>query len=78
MITKKLRCVGEDGASVMQGQRNGLYVILQLFASPYMLSIHCMAHMMNLAFKIVSKFPSVSKVEDIVREAYAYFCRSPK
>jgi hypothetical protein len=78
MIAKKLVCVGADGASVMQGQRNGLCVRLQLSASPYMLSIHCMAHRMNLAFKIVSKFPSVSKVEDLVREAYAYFSRSPK
>jgi len=33
---------------------------------------------MNLAFKIVSKFPSVSKVEDLVRETHAYFSRSPK
>jgi hypothetical protein len=78
MIAKKLVCVGADGALVMQGQRNGLCVRLQLSASPYMLSIHCMAHRMNLAFKIVSKFPSVSKVEDLVREAYAYFSRSPK
>jgi hypothetical protein len=78
MIAKKLVCVGADGASVMQGQRNGLCVRLQLSASPYMLSIHCMAHRMNLAFKIVSKFPLVSKVEDLVREAYAYFSRIPK
>jgi hypothetical protein len=78
MIAKKLVCVGEDGASVMQGQRNGLCIKLQLSTSPYMLSIHCMGHRMNLAFKIVSKFPSVSKVEDLVREAYAYFSRSPK
>jgi hypothetical protein len=33
---------------------------------------------MNLAFKIVSKFPLVSKVEDLVQEAYAYFFHSPK
>ena len=33
---------------------------------------------MNLSFKIVSKFPSVSKVEDLVRETHAYFSRSPK
>jgi hypothetical protein len=43
-----------------------------------MLSIHCMAYRMNLAFKIVNKFPLVSKVEDLVHEAYAYFCHSPK
>lgn len=78
MIAKKLVCVGADGASVMRGQRNDLCVKLQLSASSYMLSIHCMAHMMNLAFKIVNKFPLVSKVEDIVHEVHAYFFRSPK
>ena len=78
MIAKKLVCVVADGASVMQGQRNGLCVRLQLSASPYMINIHCMAHRMNLAFKIVSKFPSVSKVEDLVRQTHAYFSRSPK
>jgi hypothetical protein len=66
MITKKLVCVVADGASVMQGQNNGLCVRLQLLTSPYMLNTHRMTHMMNLAFKIVSKFPSVSKVEDLV------------
>ena len=43
-----------------------------------MINIHCMSHMMNLAFKILSKFPLVSKVEELVCESYAYFCRSPK
>ena len=62
----------------MQGQRNGLCVRIQLSASLYMLSIHCMTHRMNPTFKIVSKFPSVSEVEDLVREAYAYFSHSPK
>jgi hypothetical protein len=61
----------------MQGKRNRLFVRLQLSASPYMLSIHCMAHRMNLSFKIVRKFSLVSKVEYLVRKAYAYFYRSP-
>lgn len=71
MITKKMICVKADGASVMQGHRNGLCVKLQLSTSPYMISIHCVSHTMNLAFKIISKFPSVSKVEDLVRETHA-------
>ena len=78
MIAKKLVCVGADGASVMQGQRNGLCAKMQLSASPYMLSIHCMAHRMNLAFKIMSNFSLVSKVEYLVRGVHAYFCRSTK
>ena len=78
MIEKKLECVGADGASIMQRQRNGLCARLQLPTSPYMLSIHCMAHRMNLSFEIVSKFSLVSKVEYLVREVHKYFCRSPK
>ena len=77
-IAKKLVCVGADGASVMQGQRNGLCARMQLSASSYMLSIHCMVHRTNLAFKIVSNFSLVSKVEYLVHEVHAYFCRSPK
>ena len=78
MISKKLVCVRADGALVMQEQRNGLCVKVQLLASPYMLSIHCMTHRMNLVFKLVSKFPPVSKVEYLVRETHAYFSHSPK
>ena len=71
MIAKKLVCVGADGASIMKGQRNGLCARLQLLASSYILSIHCMDHGMNLAFKIVNIFSLVSKVEYLVREVHA-------
>ena len=37
-----------------------------------------MSHKMNLGFKIASKFPLVSKVEELVHETHAYFCSSPK
>lgn len=77
MIAKKLVCVGAYGASMMQGQRNRVCVRLQLSISPYMLNIHCMAHRMNIAFKIVIKFLSISKVEYLVHETHAYFSRSP-
>ena len=43
MIAKKLVCVGEDGATVMQGKRSGLCVRLQLSTFPYMLDSHYMA-----------------------------------
>lgn len=77
-IAKKLVCLGADGASVMQGQRNGLCVRLQTSIAPYMLGIHCMAHRTNLAFKIVSDFEEVSKVETLVKDLYSYFSKSPK
>lgn len=78
MITKKTLWAREDGASVIKGQQNGLCVRLQVSTSLYMLSIHCMFHRMNITFKIVSKFPIVSKVKDLVRETHVYFSCSPK
>ena len=62
MIAKRLVCVGEDGASIMQGKMNCLCVKLKLLASLIMISIHCMAHGMNLTFIIVIKFPRGLKV----------------
>jgi hypothetical protein len=62
----------------MQRKRNGLCVKLHLLVSPFMINIHCMDHRMNLSFKQGSKFPLVSKVEDLVCETHAYFYRSPK
>jgi len=78
VIAKKLVCLGADGASIMQGQHNGLCVRLQTSIAPYMLGIHCMAHRTNLAFKIVSNFEEVSKVETLVKDLYSYFSKSPK
>jgi len=78
MITKKLVCVREDVSLVVQGHMNVLCVRLQLSHSLYMLNIDCMTHRMNLTFKTISKFPLVSKFEDLVQEAYAFFFRSLK
>jgi len=58
-IGTKLICVGTDGASVMQGNRNDLCVRLQNFVAPYMIPIHCMTYRMNFAYRIVSTFISV-------------------
>ena len=55
-IAKKLVCVG---AAVMQGKRTSLCARLQTSIAPYMLGIHRMTHLMNLAYKIVITFPSV-------------------
>lgn len=77
-IAKKLVCVGADGATVMQGQRTSLCIRLQTSIAPYMVGIHYMAHRMNLAYRIVSNFPTMSKVEDLVHELHSYFYQSPK
>ena len=51
MITKRFVCDGAYGASIMQGQRNGICVKLQVLASSFMISIHCMVYRMNISFK---------------------------
>ena len=78
IIAKKLVRVKVDGAAVMQGKRIGLCARLQTSIAPYILGIHYMAHRMNLAYNIVSSFPTVSKVEDLIHELHSYFCKSPK
>ena len=77
-IATKLVCVGADGASIMQGHRTGMCVRLQTTVAPYMLPIHCMAHRMNLAYKMVSNHENVAKLEDLIRELHAYMSSSPK
>lgn len=77
-IASKLLCVGVDGESIMQGHHNGLCVRLQKYHFPYMIFIHFMAHIMNLAYIIVGKFKLIAKFEDLVPEVHAYFYRSPR
>lgn len=77
-IMRKLICVGADGASVMQGNRNGLYIHLQTSVASYMIPIHYMAHRLNLAYKIVSTHTCVAKVEELIDEVYAYFSKISK
>lgn len=61
-IATKLIYVGANGASVMQGHKNGLCIKLQINYASYMISIHCMVHRINLSYKIVSNFNNVLKV----------------
>lgn len=58
---KKMACVGVDGASIMQGHRNGLCTKIETYFAPYITAIHCMAHRINLAFGIVSKYARVKR-----------------
>lgn len=46
--------------------------------APYMLPIHCISHRINLAYKMVSNFENVAKLEDLIRELHAFTESSPK
>jgi len=71
-------CVGVEGASVMQGNKNGLCVQLETSVSLYMIPIHCMGHILNLAYKIVTIDTCVAKVEELIDKVYVYFSKSSK
>lgn len=43
-----------------------------------MIPIHCMTRRMNLAYRIINTFISVSKVEELIHDLHAYIARSPK
>jgi len=58
-ITCTLIYVGTNGASVMEGHRNGLCIKLQTIA-PFMIPIHCMAHRLNLAYRFITIHPHVA------------------
>ena len=77
-IARKLVFFGADGASVMQGNHNSLFVRLQASTAPYMIGIHFMGHRTNLAFKILSKERLVNKVDILVDDLHGMFCRSSK
>jgi len=77
-IAMKLICVGVDGAAILQGHRNGICIIIQIIVAPYLIPIHCMAHRLNLAYKIISVHDDVAKIEDLVCELYSYLMNSSK
>ena len=58
-ISHKLVCAGENGASVMQVNMNGLVKKLKCFFAPYIVVIHCMAHRMNPPFEIVRNYSQI-------------------
>lgn len=78
MIFQKLACVGVDRALVMQGHKNGLLTKLKYFLAPCSVGIHCMVHIMNLAFGIVSNSSKIYRVEVLIKEIYRHFFWRPK
>ena len=43
-----------------------------------MITIHCMTYRMNLTYRIVSTFISVSKVEEVIHDLHVYIVRRSK
>ena len=72
-VAKRLICFGADGASIVQGSRNGVTVQMKEHVGPFMFGIHCMAHRTNLAIEPLSNLPIVGKIESLYQAMFFYF-----
>ncbi|KAG2433625.1 hypothetical protein HYH02_012554 [Chlamydomonas schloesseri] len=70
--------IGADGAGVMAGEHSGVLRRMTDGATPYAITIWCMAHRGNLAAKKLSGTPVVAKIESLVAAAHSFHSTSAK
>ena len=72
----KMTGFGSDGASVMTGKNNGVSKRMK-DDSPFLLSIHCMAHRLALCTsQAANGIPYLAKFKEILTALYRYFDKS--
>ena len=68
--------LGTDGVALMVGRINGLATRLKK-RSPYMLSMHCIAHKTNLCLvDAIKKSPYAQHIDDVVNDIARIFSNS--
>ena len=77
-IRDRFMAFGADGASVLQGKRNGVTTKLQVSHAPHMQGMHCVAHRSNLAVQCLSDLEMVARIENLLAALHRYFSKSPK
>jgi hypothetical protein len=77
-VRQRLLCFGSDGASVLQGKKNGVVVQIQGAHAPHCQGMHCVAHRTDLAVEVLSELDMVSSVEKLLKKLHSYFSKSPK
>jgi hypothetical protein len=77
-IQAKLLYFGTDGASVFQGNRNGVTTQLVREFAPNLLGSHCCVHRLNLVVQSLAETDIVSQMEALLTTLYAYFAKLPK
>jgi len=77
-IRDRFMAFGADGASVLQGKKNGVTNRLQVSHAPHMQGMHCVAHRSNLAVQCLSDLEMVSRIETLLSALHRYFSKSPK
>ena len=76
---QKLVCLGTDGANVMTGKHNSVFALLKRDV-PSLVSIHCIAHKLELGFqdtvKEVKLFKEVKEMLQGIWKHYKYSCKA--
>lgn len=65
-LDEKLICFGADGHPSFQGCMNGVATQLKKGYSPYLFSMHCVAHRTSLATGALSALPIMATLKDLV------------
>ena len=74
----KLMYFGVDGVSAFQRKNNGKTKQLLEKWTPFGVGVHCYAHRLNLAYKILCKLGLFHEAGEMLKVCYAYFSHSPK
>ena len=70
----KLIAFSSDGASVMQGKHNGLSRKLEQYVNRSLVSVHCMAHRLQLsAGHAFEEVPLFNKLEELISAKYNFY-----
>jgi hypothetical protein len=77
-VSRKLVCLGADGASVMAGVRNGVTTQFINKHAPFAQPMHCMPHCTNLAAGKLDETPIISHVRLLAHQVSNFLCHSPK
>ena len=75
---QRLLCFGLDGASILQGKKNGVVVQIQDTHAPHYQGMHCVAHQTDLAMDVLSDLDMVFSIEKLFKKLHSYFSKSPK
>jgi hypothetical protein len=78
-IASKLIIFRANGVNVFQGVRIGVAIQLKNQNAPFMISVHCTSHCINLAVKLFPSLALWEKLKMCYRTfLYTYFSRNPK
>lgn len=77
-LHRRLTGFGADGCSTMMGKDGCVAALLATQHAPWCVPTHCFAHRVNLVAKVLSQCELFQSIEDVLKDTYSIFSRSPK